>query len=121
MHQDKVVCLCGEDRYELAFRLPGLCDSSQHSKEPSEEVFHARYRQEIRTDNMLVIKNHARFSDRKNVSGQLLSPFMYKSIMLLHYCVILWSVLDVHDGVGCSQLSSCVSCVLFLTALSTLV
>lgn len=80
MYQDKVVCSCGEDRYELAFRLSGLCDSSQHSKEPSEEIFHSRYRQEIRTDNTWIITNHARCSDRKNVSGQSLSPIMYKSI-----------------------------------------
>lgn len=87
MHQDKVVCSCGKGRYELAFRLSSLCNSSQHSKEPSEEVFHAKYRQEMHTNNTWIIKNHAGFSDRKNASGQSLSPIMYKGIMVLHYCV----------------------------------
>lgn len=64
----------GEDRYELAFRL---CDSSQHSKEPSEEVFHPRDRQES-PDKTWIINSHARFSDRRNVSGQSLSPVMCK-------------------------------------------
>lgn len=112
-----MVCSCGE-RIDMSWHL-GLCESSQHSKRPSEEVFHTRYRQEIRTDNMRIIKNHAQFSDRKNVSGQSTTT-MYKS-MILHYCVIFWYVLDAeHNSVSCSQLSSSVSCVVFLTTLSAL-
>lgn len=86
MHQAKVVCVCGEDRYELAFRL---CDSSRHGQEPSGEAFNAMYRQETHTDNTWIILNHALFSARKNVSGGSFI-LVYRSVtqLILHYCVI---------------------------------
>lgn len=90
MHQAKVVCVCGEDRYELALRLCSVCDSSRHSQEPSGEAFNAMYRQETHTDNTWIILNHALFSARKNVSGGSFILIMYRSVtqLILHYCVI---------------------------------
>lgn len=122
MHQAKVV-LCGEDRYELAFRLCSVCDSSRHSQEPSGEAFNAMYRQETHTDNTWIILNHPLFTARKNVSGGSFILIMYRSVTqyILHYCVIalcvcgkwLSAVLDCHPMWH-------VCCLLFQTALSTL-
>lgn len=82
MHQAKVTCVCGEDRYELAFRLCGVCDSSRHCQESSEEAFNATYRQETLTDNTWIILNHAPFSSRKNLSDESFI-LMYRSVTLL--------------------------------------
>lgn len=117
MHQAKVVCVCGEDRYELAFRL---CDSSQHSREPSEEVGNARYRQETRTDDTWIILNRAQFSARKILSDRSLSLIMYRSGTLM---IVLCDIFVCTPNMTASAVPSChhVTFVasVFLTALTS--